>query len=227
MCGRFLLTCAPERVAAEFGVDLRENFPPRWNIAPAQPIALVRTGAGRRREFALARWGFIPGWAGKEYFDRIGSKPLFNARGETLAEKATFKNAARRRRCLIPANGYYDWRTENGARKPYLIQMAGERPIALAGVWETAVDPDGGEIDTAAIITVCAGPDLENRFAREPVVIAGEQYRLWLDDDERSAKDALSLLQPCEKGAWRARAVSAAVNNVRNEGAELAAALKE
>ncbi|MEZ5915721.1 MAG: SOS response-associated peptidase [Parvularculaceae bacterium] len=226
MCGRFLLTCAPERVAAEFGCsDARKIFR-RDGTSRQRNRSRLYEPAPVAGDSRLRAGASFPGWAGKEYF-WIGSKPLFNARGETLAEKATFKNAARRRRCLIPANGYYDWRTENGARKPYLIQMAGERPIALAGVWETAVDPDGGEIDTAAIITVCAGPDLENRFAREPVVIAGEQYRLWLDDDERSAKDALSLLQPCEKGAWRARAVSAAVNNVRNEGAELAAALKE
>jgi len=222
MCGRYRLTSPPEKVAIEFDIELRENFPPRWNIAPAQPIALIRTGLDHVREFALARWGFIPSWAKKDYFDKVGTKPLFNARGETLAEKATFKNAARRRRCLIPADGYYDWRTKLDERKPYLFTNANESLFAFAGVWETAVDPDGGEIDTAAIITIGASADLSDSFSREPVVIAKSHYQLWLDEDERIAKEALPLIRSAPKGFWKCRPVSPDINNARHEGEALA-----
>ncbi len=222
MCGRFRLTSPPETVGAEFGLDLRENFPPRWNIAPTQPIAVIRMSDAHRREFALARWGFIPSWAKKDYFEKVGTKPLINARGETVAEKPSFRNAFKRRRCLVPADGFYEWRTEKGARQPYQISPAEGGLFAFAGVWETALDPDGGEIDTAAIITTEAGEDLARLHSREPVVIAKEKYALWLDDDERSAKDASSLIRAQGRGFWTFHKVSAAVNNARNEGEALA-----
>jgi len=223
MCGRFVFTSPPSDVGAEFDIALRENFPPRWNIAPTQPIAVIRMNAAHAREFSLVRWGFIPSWANKDYFEKVGTKPLINARGETVAEKPTFRNAFRRRRCLIPADGFYEWRTEKGARQPYLIQRADDRLFAFAGIWETALDPDGGEIDTAAIITAAAGADLSSVHAREPVIIAKANYALWLDEDERRAKAAQALVRAGPQGSWKFRQVSSAVNNVRNEGEALVA----
>lgn len=222
MCGRFLLASPPHIAGDVLGVPIRENFPARYNIAPTQPIAIIRMNERHAREFALVRWGFIPSWAKKDYFEKTGPKPLFNARGETIAEKPTFRNAFRRRRCLVPADGFYEWRAEKGARQPYLIRPDEDGLFAFAGVWETAVDPDGGEIDTAAIVTTAAGPDISPLHNREPVVIARRDYALWLDDDERSAKEALALIRAPEKGFWKYYPVSKAVNNARNEGESLA-----
>lgn len=222
MCGRFLLASPPHIVRDVFGAPIRENFPARYNIAPAQPVAIIRTNERRAREFALVRWGFIPSWAKKDYFEKIEPKPLFNARGETIAEKPTFRNAFRRRRCLVPADGFYEWRAEKGARQPYLIRPAEDGLFAFAGIWETAIDPDGGEIDTCAIVTTEAGPDISPLHNREPVVIARKDYALWLDNDERSAKDALALLHAPPKGFWKLHPVSKEVNDARNEGEGLA-----
>lgn len=172
MCGRYYLKSAPADLAALFGVDVRDNFPPRYNIAPTQPIAVIRKNEQRRREYALVRWGFIPGWARK-----VEGKPLINARGETAAEKPTFRSAYKRRRCLVPADGFYEWAKVGGGKQPYCIRRgaAGEL-FAFAGVWETATDPDGGEIDTVAILTTAAGPDLKAFYHREPVAIAPEHF---------------------------------------------------
>ncbi len=222
MCGRFLFTSPPQAVGAEFDLAIRENFPPRYNIAPTQPIAVIRTDAQRQREFALVRWGFLPSWAKKDYFEKVGTKPLINARGETVAEKPTFRSAFKRRRCLVPADGFYEWRTEEGARQPYLIRPAAGGLFAFAGLWETAIDPDGGEIDTAAIITAEAGADVRSLHNREPVVIARDHYEKWLDPDEKEARGALSLVHAQLKGFWTFHAVSKAVNNARNEGEALA-----
>lgn len=222
MCGRFTLTAPPDIVRGLFDVEIKANFPPRWNIAPTQPIAIVRTGLDHRREFALVRWGFIPSWAKKDYFEKVGTRPLNNARGETVAEKPVFRHAFRRRRCLIPADGFYEWRTEDGARQPYLIAPTAGGTFAFGGVWETAIDPDGGEIDTAAIITIEAGPDVAPLHNREPVVVAPADYARWLDEDERSAKDAAMLVRAAPKDFWRFHAVSKLVNNARNEGEALA-----
>ena len=116
-------------------------------------------------------------------------KPLINARGETVQEKPTFRSAFHRRRCLIPADGFYEWRASADGKQPYSIQRADNDLFAFAGIWETAFDPDGGEVDTAAILTVAAGPDLRSLHAREPVVIAPENFSLWLEaDDERDAR---------------------------------------
>lgn len=223
MCGRYLFTSPPEAAREAFDVDVRANFPPRWNIAPTQPIAVIRMNERRAREFALVRWGFIPSWAKKDYFDKVGTKPLINARGETAAEKPTFRSAFKRRRCLVPADGFYEWRTENGARQPYLIRPSAGGLFAFAGLWETALDPDGGEIDTAAILTIEAGPDVSALHNREPVVIPPANYAAWLEADETDAATAQAMIAPAPQGWWTYNPVSKAVNNARNEGEALAA----
>jgi len=227
MCGRYYLKSPPADVAALFGVDVRDNFPPRYNIAPTQPIAVIRNDARGRREYALVRWGFAPAWARK-----IEGRPLINARSETVAEKPTFRAAYRRRRCLIPADGFYEWTgaAEAGrARRAHCIRRAaaGGAPagglFAFAGVWETVTDPDGGEIDTAAILTAAAGPDLKALHHREPVYIAPARHALWLDADERDIAQLAALTAPSRAGDWTHHEVSALVNSVRNDGPELIA----
>lgn len=226
MCGRFFLNSTADDLSGTFGVDVRDNFPARYNIAPTQPIALIRMGVETRaRGFALARWGFIPSWAKKDYNERMGAKPLINARGETAHEKPTFRAAMKRRRCLIPANGFYEWKTERGEKQPYAIRPSGaydQGPLfAFAGIWETALDPDGGEIDTAAIITIAAGPDISGLHGREPVVIRSKDYADWLEIDERDINDVLPLIRPALPGWWRYGKVSKDVNNARHEGEAL------
>ncbi len=242
MCGRYYLHSPPADVAARFGADLRDNFPPRYNISPTQPIALIRRGERIAREYALARWGFIPGWARGDHLERLAARPLINARGETVAEKPTFRSAFMRRRCLVPANGFYEWQkppvrefagrepadaqTKTPAGKqPFVVSRADAPLFAFAGLWETATGPDGGEIDTAAIITVAAGPDLRDIHAREPAIIAPGDYARWLETDERDAAGLADLLVSPPKGAWRAFPVSRAVNSPRNDGPELIAPL--
>lgn len=223
MSGRYLLAAAPERVAQEFGLGLAEDFPPRFNIAPTQPIHIVALDAARQRKFLLVRWGFVPSWAKKDYFERMGTRPLFHARAETAAEKPTFRNAYRRRRCLIPADGFYEWKGEAAARTPFCVRRTDDALFAFGGLWETAVDADGGEIDTAAILTVAAGPDLSALGDREPLVIPPTDYRIWLEADERELKKIEALIQAQKPGFWRFYPVSTAVNDARREGANLAA----
>lgn len=222
MCGRYLLIAAAKRVAREFDLVISEVFPPRFNVAPSQPIHVVMLDETRRRTLKLMRWGFIPSWAKKDYFERMGSKPLINARAETAAEKPTFRNAMKRRRCLIPADGYYEWQGAAGARKPYCVRRHDDELFAFGGLWETAIDADGGEIDTAAILTIAAGPATVSLHDREPLVIDREDYAFWLEADERDSARIATRLKPRPEGFWRYYPVSSAVNNARSEGAKLA-----
>lgn len=221
MCGRYWLAAPPSEVARLFGIDVRDNFPPRYNIAPTQPVAIIRQSEMRRREYALARWGFIPEWRKEPE-----TKPLINARSETAAEKPSFRNAYKRRRCLLPADGFYEWKTERGAKQPYAIRRPDKEPFAFAGLWETALGPDGGELDTVAILTTAAGPDLRGLYGREPVVIDEENYALWLEADERDLHLVAPMLRARPQGSWKSYPVDPAVGNVRHDGPGLIAPLR-
>ncbi len=219
MCGRYHLNSTPSEVSKHFDVDVRDNFPPRYNIAPTQPIATIRMSERRSREYALMRWGFIPSWAKGDYLQRLGAKPLINARVETVAEKPTFRSAYKRRRCLVPADGFYEWKGKAGDKQPFNITRGGL--FGFAGVWETAMDPDGGEIDTCAILTTVAGPDVKSLHSREPIVIAPAHYELWLTTDERDLDYLDDLLHAPPKGTWRHYPVSKDVGSPRNDKPEL------
>lgn len=225
MCGRYHLVAAPERLAQEFDLDVRENFPARYNIAPTQPVLVVARDETRARHLQLMRWGFVPSWAKKDYFEKAGSKPLINARAETAAEKPVFRNAFKRRRCLLPADGFYEWSGASGAKTPHRIRPKEQGLFAFAGLWETAIDPDGGEIDTVAILTTAAGQDIRPLHDREPIVIPHKDYAAWLDADERDVAIAAAMLHARPVGYWTHHPVSKAVNNARNEGEKLAQAL--
>lgn len=230
MCGRFLLTSPPEAVAEVFRVDVRDNFPPRWNIAPTQPVAVIRVDDGRaiadqKPEYALMRWGFVPTWAKGEHLDRLMSRPLINARSETAAEKPTFRSAWKRRRCLVPANGFYEWRREGAARTPFRFtprDLDRHRGlVGFAGLWETARDPDGGEVDTVAILTCEAGPDVRPLHDREPVVIDFDNAARWLTADERDAGAMGETIAPAPAGFWACNEVPKDLRDARREGAGL------
>jgi len=220
MCGRYFQETPPERLSRYFDMAIRENFPARYNIAPTQPVGIVRAAPradGAGREYALARWGFVPSWA-KE----VAGKPLINARSETVAEKPTFRAAFKRRRCLVPADGFYEWASVNGKKTPHAVRPAAGGPIAFAGIWETWAGPDGSELDSCAILTAAAGSDIEALHAREPVVIAPADFGAWLTIPEHAADEALGLLRSSEPGFWRPYEVGPEVGAVRNDYPELA-----
>jgi putative SOS response-associated peptidase YedK len=143
MCARFVITSPADAVRALFGYDERPNFPPRYNVAPTQPIPIVRLVNGAR-SYALVRWGFLPAWVK----DPKTFSLLVNARGESALDKPSFRNAMRRRRCLIPADGFYEWRV-GAPKRPYFVRRQSGGPITFAGLWETWTGPNGEELDTA------------------------------------------------------------------------------
>lgn len=216
MCGRYTLSHPVDELARVFGFEDRPNLPPRYNIAPTQPVAVVRPKEGGGRELALPRWGLVPPWADDP---AIGSR-LINARGETLLEKASFRNAARRRRCLVLADGFYEWRQENGRKQPYRIAMRDRRPFALAGLWEAWKGPKGAPLDapleTATIVTTSANAALKPLHDRMPVILDPGSHDLWLDPDA-PVELAMDLLRPCPEDWLDLYPVSPRVNSVRND----------
>jgi len=217
MCGRFAITTPPDAVRAYFGYKERPNFPPRYNIAPTQPIPIIRMNA-QAREFALVRWGLVPSWM-KEI---PPSNPMINARAETLLEKPSFKKAAARRRCLLPIDGYYEWkRTREEAPKPYFIQHKDGGLLALAGIWEHWQGADGSEIESAALITTAANETLSPIHHRMPVILDKVAQAQWLNLTDVSAEEAHEFLQPADNSLLTAHRVSPAVNKVANDEAQL------
>jgi putative SOS response-associated peptidase YedK len=191
MCGLYSFRRSPEEARRLFAYGEDAVFPPRPYVAPGQPIGIVRLEHGRPT-FALVRWGLIPSWT-KELKP---GKPLINARAETVNEKASFRNAMRRRRCLIPADGFYEWQGTPGRKQAYHIHRPDHGLFAFAGLWETWMSPDGSEIDSAAIITTAANATVGRIHDRMPVVIAPDHYAGWLDCERLSAAEAAHLLRP-------------------------------
>jgi putative SOS response-associated peptidase YedK len=210
MCGRYLLTASPEEIAALFGYLDGEDFPPRYNIAPTQPIAIVRMWE-RSRRFALVRWGLVPRWVK----DPGQFSLLINARGETLTDKPAFRDAVRYRRCLVPSSGFYEWRREPGGGKvPFWIKPRSGAPLAMAGLWETWAGADGSEIDSGCIVTTGANTDVAPVHHRMPVVIDPADFDIWLGG---STEEALSLVGPARDGLLEIARISTRVNSARND----------
>lgn len=216
MCGRFVITSAPAAIRQVFGyVDL-PDFPPRFNIAPTQPIPVVIMDNYERR-FRLMRWGLIPAWVKEPRSFSL----LINARAETVLDKPAFRNATRRRRCLVPADGYYEWKAGGSRKQPCFIHPRDGGPIGFAGIWETWTGPNGEELDTVAIVTTQAGGDLAELHDRVPVTIAREDFARWLDCAQVDAEAAIELLHPPRDGAWLWYPVSTDVNRTANDNAQL------
>lgn len=225
MCGRFALTASPDTVEAAFQLAEVEDFPPRYNIAPTQPILMVTGGVARPeganlpdRRALLVRWGLVPGWAKDP-----GQMPLLiNARSETAAEKAAFRAAMRHRRTLVPASGFYEWRRQGrGPAQPYWVRPREGGVIAFGGLMETYCDPGGSEVDTGAILTTAASADLLPIHHRMPVVIRPTDFGRWLDCVRFEPRDMADLLTPPAPGFFEAIPVSDAVNKVANTGPDL------
>lgn len=221
MCGRYVIVSPPEALRRLFGYGEQPNMPPRYNIAPTQPVPVVTQDAAVRH-LRLMCWGFLPAWLK----DPRGFPLLINARAETVAEKAAFRNAIRRRRCLLPADGYYEWQVQGARKQPFYIHPRGGQPMAFAGVAETWCGPNGEEVDTVAIVTTQAPPDLANLHHRVPVVIEPDDFATWLDAGAELGA-ALALAAPPPAGRFGWHPVSVAVNRVSNDDPRLIAALSE
>ncbi len=198
MCGRYTLTSAPEAIRALFRYAEQPNFPPRYNIAPTQPIAIVRQVDGKR-QFALVRWGFLPSWVK----DPKAFALLINARGESVLEKPAFRAAMKRRRCLIPADGFYEWQTGGGRKRPFFVHAKGGGLLAFAGLWESWTGPNGEELETAAIVTTGANGALSSIHERMPVVVPPEAFDLWLDCAHVDGVTAAALIAPAREDLLR------------------------
>lgn len=221
MCGRFSLIAPPEDVRALFGYNDQPNFPPRYNIAPTQPIAIVSEQNGAPG-FMLARWGLIPGWVK----DTKAFPLLINARSETVFEKPAFRSAVRRKRCLVPANGFYEWKRDGATKRPFWCAAPDGGLLAFAGLWEDWSSPDGSEIDTAAILTVEANDTLRPIHHRMPVLVRREDFAAWLDP-EAGEREIRALLQTPANDSLRPVPVSDRVNRVSNDDADLQKELDE
>jgi putative SOS response-associated peptidase YedK len=219
MCGRYTLISNVEAIRRLFEVPAFDErlIVPRYNIAPTQPIVIVRAGP-KGRELMPVRWGLIPHWAK----DPATLPLLINARAEGLAERPAFRDPLRYRRCLIPASGFYEWQARGrGAKQPYFVRPDGSGgPIAFAGLWETWHGADGSEIDTAAIVTTEANAALEAIHARMPVVIDPRDFAAWLSPATGPA-EALTMLRPAPDALFTAFAVSSRVNSADNDDSAL------
>jgi putative SOS response-associated peptidase YedK len=216
MCGRFVITSPPAALRQIFGYIEQPNFPPRHNIAPTQPIPVVLLENGVRH-FRLMRWGLLPAWVE----DPREFALLINARSETVLEKPAFRNAMKRRRCLIPADGYYEWQASDTRKRPHFIHRRDGSPIGLAGLAETWTGPNGEELDTMAILTAPAGPDLAVLHHRVPVTIAPGDFDRWLDCSGNDAEAAMTLLTAPATGEFVWHEISTRVNRVANDDAQL------
>ncbi|ODS00707.1 hypothetical protein AUC68_14065 [Methyloceanibacter methanicus] len=192
MCSRYDLTSPPEAVRAYFGYSDKPNFPPRDNIRPTEPIAVVVLDEAGERRFRLMRWGLLPHFVK----DPKTFPTLFNARSEELLAKPSFRNAVRRRRCLIPADGFYEWTGPKGQRRPYHLRPRPPHLFAFAGLYESWSEPEGGVIDTATMLTCAPNATIAPLHNRMPVILAPDCYAAWLDTKNVSAEEALAMTGP-------------------------------
>jgi putative SOS response-associated peptidase YedK len=208
MCARYTLYHSTAEIAAFFGVTQVEfDYGPRYNIAPTQYVPIVRSEPAGR-SLSLVKWGLIPSWAKDE---SIGQK-LINARAETIDEKPSFRAAFNRRRCLIPADGFYEWALEGGAKQPYRFHLQDDDVFAFAGLWDEWIHPDGSPIETCTIITVPSNDAIAPIHSRMPAILRRGDEAHWLDNRFGNPSDLFALLAPYPSNAIESTRVSRAVN---------------
>ncbi|MBF2002054.1 MAG: SOS response-associated peptidase [Synechococcales cyanobacterium M58_A2018_015] len=224
MCGRFTLTQSADAIADAFDLLELPIVAPRYNIAPTQPVPVVRAEAGSaQRQFTYLYWGLIPSWAKDP---SMGAR-MINARAETVTEKPAFRAAFKRRRCLIVADGFYEWQATGRQKQPYYFCLPDRQPFALAGLWEHWQSSLGDEIESCTILTTAANDRLRPIHDRMPVILNRSQYNLWLDPQVQSADRLLPLLQPYPAEAMQHYPVSRAVNNPQNDSPDCIQPLDE
>jgi putative SOS response-associated peptidase YedK len=214
MCGRFTLITSGEAIAEQFHLPQVPELTPRYNVAPSQPVAAVRRSSHNGgRELALFQWGLVPSWAKDP---KIGSR-MINARSETAAEKPSFRAAFKRRRCLVPADGFYEWQRQEGGKQPFYIRMQSGQPFALAGLWEHW-EGAGGIIESCTLLTTEPNDLVRPLHNRMPVVLAPQDYDLWLDVSIQDRDLLQPLLKPYPSPDMVAYPVSTWVNRPANDG---------
>lgn len=214
MCGRVVRSSPAEVLRAEFGVEPPADLRPRWNVCPGDDLlALARARDGTPR-MGWLRWGLVPSFA----TDARGATRAINARAETVATRPAFRDAFRRRRCLVLVDGFYEWRRDGARRTPFFVHLRTGRPLALAGLWERWRPPDGAPLVTAAVVTCAANAAIAPIHDRMPVVLGVPERARWLDP---AADDPAALLVPCPAGWLEAWPVSSRVNVPRNDGPDL------
>jgi putative SOS response-associated peptidase YedK len=221
MCGRFVQHADPEIYASRYAAALDAAGLGDWrasfNMAPTRPVLALRAGRDGGRELTALRWGLIPGWS-KGPDNRYS---MINARAETVATRPAYRGAFKRRRCLIPAEGFYEWRAEGKVKQPYFIHRLDEAPILLAGLWEHWRPRDGEPVESCTIIVTDANPAVAPVHDRMPVVIDPPAMDVWLDPDNADAAALQALLQPAPAADWALYPVSRRVNDPRTDDPDL------
>lgn len=216
MCGRFALKAPPAELMRHFGVDAVPDMAPRYNIAPTQSILVIRhpwQQSEASLEAASVKWGLLPYWAKDESM----ATKLANARGETVAEKPAFRNAFRRMRCLIPADGFFEWQTTPSGKQPWFIRLKENGVLAFAGLWEHWKSSEGTVVESASIITTEANELVSPIHDRMPVILQPKDYSMWLGEQSRT-DDLKALLKPFPSSMMNCYKVSRRMSNARNEG---------
>ncbi len=219
MCGRFVQSSTSDRYAQLFGLEERNRggLAARYNVAPTQTCWACLIAPNGKPDLSILRWGLAPHWS-KGPDSRYS---MINARAETVHEKPAYRDAFRHRRCLIPADGFYEWKAGNG-QQPYFIHRTDKQPMVFAGLWEHWKSLEtGGVIDSCAIIVTDANDLMRPIHDRMPAILAPEQFERWLDPAAKDRDELLALLRPAPSEDLEAYPVSKAVNNPRNEGREL------
>lgn len=215
MCGRFTLSQPIDRVASVFNLAQTPPLEPRYNIAPTQLVPSILSAPGGEKQLQMLRWGLIPAWAKDP---AIGAK-LINARAETVSEKPSFKSAFKRRRCLIVADGFYEWQRQDGKKQPYYFRLQSGQPFAFAALWEQWQSPDE-QVTSTTILTTEANDLLRPIHDRMPVILDPDKYELWLDPKVENSEILQLLLHPYQADLMTSYAVSTKVNNPKNNTAE-------
>jgi putative SOS response-associated peptidase YedK len=215
MCGRYKLSRRKQLVEEYFDTDSGvEDWVPRYNIAPTQPVAVIRQNPRKPvRELSLMRWGLIPSWAK----DSSVAASMINARSETASTKPAFRDALKVRRCLIPADGFYEWSRMGKAKQPYCFEVNGGELFAFAGIWDRWKDASGKAVETFAILTTTPNAVTSAVHDRMPVILDPDCYDLWFDPGMKDVTTASELLKPCDARPMRCYPVSSRVNSVVND----------
>ncbi len=213
MCGRFTLSSRAQTIANYFGIELPYNLKPRYNIAPSQDILVIRHISDSKPEFCLMRWGLMPAWQNEEDI----STKWINARSETIIDKPLFKKLFQQKRCIIVADGFYEWQATTRAKLPFYIFKKDHQPFAIAGLWEHWENHEGKSIESCLLLTTEANPEVKSIHHRMPVILQKAQYSTWLNGENTKVEILKSLLRPYLPQDLTSHEVSTYVNSPKND----------
>ncbi|MEL7543581.1 MAG: SOS response-associated peptidase [Pseudomonadota bacterium] len=216
MCSRYSHTSPPEATRALFRYAEQPNFPPRANIAPTQPVPIIRLDHAGARTFQLVRWGLIPSWVK----DPREFTTLINARSETVFEKPSFRGAIKYRRCLVPSDGFYEWTGERGSKTPHFIHRRDGQLMAYAGVWESWLGADGSEMDSMAILTTGPNATMAPIHTRMPVIVAEQDFETWLTTPSTEQEAIANLLRPAPNDLLEVSPVTWSLSHAKTNNAD-------